>query len=487
MFIPKRFWISGTVFFALASILLIFSAGAWAEDNVQPEIQKPRMETIELAVGKTEVLPIPETVKKSDHIRITIGDQNIADFIFIPKASRRNKIRNIYVKGIKQGATTLTLWKNGELFCIYDVQVYYDVSLLKRKLYDILPDEKDIRVFSTEGSITLSGTVSSNENLNQALVLAKAFVRQDEKEATIINLLSSSGAQQVMLEVKVAEMQKRIINRLGINFNWIKETGEFGISLLGGLNSLLQDEDTGAVFNPLYSNDITGILRLEHGGNQWTGIFDFLKGNQLIKILAEPTLIALSGQTANFLAGGEFPIPEIDDEGNVGVEFKPYGVNLMFTPTVLSEKRIAIKVQPVISELDYSIQTNIGGAVVPGILSRSASTMVELGDGQSFAIAGILQESTRENLSKYPGLGDIPVLGALFKSTSYQKNETELVIIVTPHLVKPLNMVEQSLPTDFYIDPDDAEFYLWGVFGKSHKAYGEAELDGEFGHIFESK
>ena len=483
MFMPKKFWISGTVLFALASILLIFSAGTWAGDNVQPEVQKPRMETIELAVGKTEVLPIPEAVKKSDHIRVTIGDQNIADFIFIPKASRRNKVRNIYIKGLKTGATTLTLWKNGELFYIYDVHVFYDVSLLKRKLHDILPDEKDILVFSTKESITLSGTASSNENLSQALVLAKAFV----EDGKIINLLNTAGAQQVMLEVKVAEMQKRIINRLGINFNWIKDTGEFGISLLGGLSTILQDEDTGVMFNPLYSNDVTGILQLEHGGNQWTGIFDFLKGNQLIKILAEPTLIALSGQTANFLAGGEFPIPKIDDDGNVGVDFKPYGVNLMFTPTVLSEKRIAIKVQPVISELDYSIQTTIGGAVVPGILSRSASTMVELGDGQSFAIAGILQESTRENLSKYPGLGDIPVLGALFKSKSYQKNETELVIIVTPHLVKPLNMAEQSLPTDFYIDPDDAEFYLWGIFGKSNKAYGEAELDGEFGHIFENK
>ena len=141
----------------------------------------------------------------------------------------------------------------------------------------------------------------------------------------------------------------------------------------------------GVMDNPLFSDNVTGLLQLEHGGNQWTGIFDFLKGNQLIKVLAEPTLIALSGQTANFLAGGEFPIPSIDDEGNVGVEFKPYGVNLMFTPTVLSEKRIAIKVQPVISELDFSIsRLSIGGAVVPGILSRSASTMVELGDGQSF-------------------------------------------------------------------------------------------------------
>ena len=482
MFMPKKIWINITALFGLASILLIFSVGAWAGDNVQPEIQKPRMDTVELAVGKTEVLPIPEDVKKSDQIRVTLGDPGIADFLFIPKVNRTNKVRNIYIKGLKTGATTLTLWKNGELFYIYDVHVFYDVSLLKRKLHDILPDEKDIFVFSTKDSITLSGTASSNENLNQALVLAKAFVG----EGKIINLLNTAGVQQVMLEVKVAEMQKRIINRLGINFNWIKDTGEFGISLLGGLSTIFQDEDTGRM-DVLFSNDVTGLLQLEHGGNQWTGIFDFLKGNQLIKVLAEPTLIALSGQTANFLAGGEFPIPEIDDEGNVGVEFKPYGVNLMFTPTVMSEKRIAIKVQPVISELDFSISTSIGGAVVPGILSRSASTMVELGDGQSFAIAGILQESTRENLSKYPGLGDVPVIGALFKSKSYQKNETELVIIVTPHLVKPLNMAEQSLPTDFYIDPDDAEFYLWGVFGKSHKACGEAELDGELGHIFESK
>jgi len=477
MFMPKKIWISGTVLFGLASILFIFSTGTWAGDDGQPGCQKPQFEVIELIKGKTDVLEIPCT--KSDHFRITVVDQNVADFINLTKA---NKVRRIYIKGLEQGATTLTLWKNGELFCIYDVHVYYDVSLLKRKLHDILPDEKDIRVFSTKDSITLSGTASSNENLNQALVLAKAFV----EEGKIINLLSTAGAQQVMLEVKVAEMQKRIINRLGINFNWIKDTGEFGISLLGGVSSLYQEEDTG-LMNILFSDDATGLLRLEKGGNQWTGIFDFLKGNQLVKILAEPTLIALSGQTANFLAGGEFPIPKIDDEGNVGVEFKPYGVNLMFTPTVMSEKRIAIKVQPVISELDYSIQTTIGGATVPGILSRSASTMVELGDGQSFAIAGILQESTRENLSKYPGLGDVPVLGALFKSKSYQKNETELVIIVTPHLVKPLNMAEQSLPTDFYIDPDDAEFYLWGVFGRSHEAYGEAELDGEFGHMFEKK
>ena len=276
------------------------------------------------------------------------------------------------------------------------------------------------------------------------------------------------------------------------DFSVIGSAGEFGIQTLGGLSGFDFDmgESGRAILEGFgYSSDATGLFGFNSPGGHvnYTGILDFLKGNGLVKILAEPTLIATSGQTANFLAGGEFPIPDIDDDGNVGVTFKPYGVELGFTPTVMSAKRISIKVEPVVSELDFAVATTIGGATVPGILARKASTMVELADGQSFAIAGILKETSRENISKYPGLGDIPILGALFKSKSFQKNETELVIIVTPHLVKPLNMAEQTLPTDFYIEPDDAEFYLWGIFGQSHKnaAVGEPELEGEFGHIFE--
>jgi pilus assembly protein CpaC len=432
-------------------------------------------------VDKSYVLPIPETVKKSDHIRVTIAAPDIADFLFIPKVNRKDRVRSIYIKGLKPGATNLTLWKNGNIFRIYDIAVNFDISLLKQKIHEILPDEEDIRIFATKDSITLAGTVSSTASLDQVLVLAKAFCGK----GNITNLLKVDGSQQVMLEVRVAEMSRRVLNRFGINFSVINSSGEFGVQLLGGLSTF----ELGDEFADIeYSSDVTGLLGFNSpGGNvSYTGILDLLKGNGLVKILAEPTLIALSGQTANFLAGGEFPIPEIDDDGNQGVEFKPYGVELAFTPTVMSAKRITIKVEPVVSELDFSVATTIGGAVVPGILARRASTMVELGDGQSFAIAGILSEIARENISKYPGLGDIPVLGALFKSKSFQNNETELVIIVTPHLVKPLDMAEQTLPTDFYIAPDDAEFYLWGIFGQSHKAaVGEAELDGEFGHIFE--
>ena len=481
MFMPRRFWIRGTVIVGLISMLLIFFTGSWAADNIQTGIQESR--EIEIAVDKSYVLPIPETVKKSDHIRVTIAAPDIADFLFIPKVNRKNRVRNIYIKGLKPGVTNLTLWKNGHIFRIYDIAVNFDISLLKQKIHEVLPDEKDIRIFATKDSIILSGTVSSTGDLDQVLVLAKAFSGQ----GNITNLLKVAGGQQVMLEVRIAEMSRTVLNSLGINFNIINTAGEFGVQLLGGLSNFELGE--GEIGSVEYSSDATGLLRfISDSGVQYTGIINFLKGNGLIKILAEPTLIAISGQTANFLAGGEWPIPEIDDDGNQGVEFKPYGVELSFTPTVMSAKRISIRVEPVVSELDFSVRTEIGGAVVPAFLSRRASTMVELADGQSFAIAGILRESTRENIAKYPGLGDIPILGALFKSKSFQKDESELVIIVTPHLVKPLNMAEQTLPTDFYIEPDDAEFYLWGIFGQSHKAaVGEAELDGEFGHIFEKR
>ncbi|UCD32922.1 MAG: type II and III secretion system protein family protein [Desulfobacterales bacterium] len=480
MFMSKRFWISGTVLLGLISVLLAFSANLWAVETIKPEIQEPGK--IELVMGKSFVLPVPESVKKSDNIRVTIAEPEIADFIFIPKVNRRDRVRNIYLKGLKPGMTNMTLWKNGSMFRVYDIAVNFDTSLLKQKIHNILPDEKDIRIFATQDSITLSGPLSSTENLNQVMMLANAFAGEENT----VNLLSVGGSQQIMLEVKVAEMQKSVISRLGINFNWINNAGDFGVQLLGALSGF-NFAGTGATTG--FSPDATGLFRFHSGTSTWTGIIDLLKGNGMIKILAEPTLIALSGQTANFLAGGEFPIPEIDDDGNVGVDFKPYGVELAFTPTVLSDKKISMKVQPVVSELDFAVGTTIAGATVPGTLIRKAATVIELADGQSFAIAGILQETSRENVEKYPGLGDIPVLGALFKSKSYQKQETELVIIVTAHLVKPLNMAEQTLPTDFYIDPDDAEFYLWGVFGRSHEntAFGEAELDGEFGHIFEEE
>jgi pilus assembly protein CpaC len=277
-------------------------------------------------------------------------------------------------------------------------------------------------------------------------------------------------------------MGRSLTRRLGINFAGQKGD-QFGVSLLGNL-AQLQDAIVGV--NPLLASPaVNALFRFDTGDVTWTGIIDALKEDGLVKILAEPTLITLSGKSANFLAGGEFPVPVPQGLGTVGIEYKPFGVGLIFTPTVLNKDKISIQVTPEVSELDFSTAVLIEGFVTPGITTRRASTTVELGDGQSFAIAGLLRETVLINVQKFPILGDIPILGALFQSKSFQKRKTELVIIVTPHLVKPLDMAKVSLPTDFYVEPSATEFYLFGKVEGSEKnkpVTASGALDGEFGH-----
>jgi pilus assembly protein CpaC len=238
------------------------------------------------------------------------------------------------------------------------------------------------------------------------------------------------------------------------------------------------------------SGSVNAIFRFLSEETSWTVFVDALKEEGLLKVLAEPTLITLSGKTASFLAGGEFPIPVPQSTGGGGttitIEYKPFGVGLNFTPTVLSNKKINMLVTPEVSELDFSNALTTSGFVVPAITTRRVSTVIELADGQSFAIAGLLKDDVREIVSKFPLLGSLPVLGALFRSTSFTKNETELIVIVTPHLVKPLDMAKQTMPTDQYVEPDDFEFYLLGNLegrGKSGTRR-ESGLEGNFGHIF---
>jgi pilus assembly protein CpaC len=237
------------------------------------------------------------------------------------------------------------------------------------------------------------------------------------------------------------------------------------------------------------SDSINAIFRFLSSDTTWTVFIDALKEEGLLKVLAEPTLITLSGKTANFLAGGEFPIPVPQSSGSGGttitIEYKPFGVGLNFTPTVLSNKKINMLVAPEVSDLDFSNALTTSGFVVPSITTRRVSTVIELADGQSFAIAGLLKDNVRQSVSKFPLLGDIPVLGALFRSTSFEKNESELIVIVTAHLVKPLDMAKQTLPTDAYVEPSDLEFYLLGSMegrGKPNPVKGSG-LEGQFGHI----
>jgi pilus assembly protein CpaC len=404
---------TGGLIFTMA--LLIFPTILLANDVV--ELQTLEAEKLTLVSGKSIVLRSTAPVS-----RVSIAAPEVADFLIL-------SANEIYITGKAAGSTNLTLWQNKKLVAIYDLEVGYNLSRLKQQIHEILPEEEALQVIGTNDSITLSGKVSNAINLSQALALAKSYA----PEGKVNNFVEVGGVHQVMLEVRVAEMSRSLTRRLGINFA-AQKGDQFAISLLGGLAGL--DEGIPAVESLLAGPAVNSLFRFDTGQVTWSGFMDALNEDGLLKILAEPTLITLSGQSANFLAGGEFPVPVPQGLGTVAIEYKPFGVGLVFAPTVLSKEKISIQVTPEVSELDFSTAAVIEGFVTPGITTRRASTTVELGDGQSFAIAGLLRESVLTDVQKFPLLGDIPIIGALFQSKSFIKRETELVIIVTPHLGK---------------------------------------------------
>ena len=449
------------------SLMLVCGARCWATDVVTQNVKK-----INLVVGKSAVLKIDGLAN-----RVSIANPEVADIVLVSP-------KEVYVTGKAAGLTNLTIWQDKAVYAVYDLDVAYDISRLKERLQEILPQEKNLRIMTTHDSITLSGRVSSSENQAQVLSIAQAYA----PEGKIKNLLQVSGVQQVMLAVRVAEMQKGLIKKLGINFGFVSNSGNFGISKLAGLTDLAtqgQGNLDGGPFSTFVSSSVNALFRFSAGNADWTGFIDALREDGLLKILAEPTLVALTGQEAYFLAGGEFPVPVPQGLGTVAIEYKSFGVGLRFIPTVLAGNHINIKVAPEVSELDFANALQFQGFVVPGLSTRRAETTIELADGQSFAIAGLLRETVRDVLDKYPLLGDLPVLGALFRSRNFQKSETELVIIATPHLVKPLDMKKQPLPTDFYIEPSDSDIYLMGFMEGTKRNDPNAvkgKLDGEFGH-----
>ena len=459
-----------SVFIILLLVILV-SLEAQATAN-SPGLESIEIRKISLSSGKSIVLRSDSPIQK-----ISIANPDIADFILMSP-------QEIYITAKEAGPTNLMLWQDNRVTAIYDLVVRYDISDLKQRLHEILPAESDFRVLATNDSITLAGKISNAAALNQALALARAYA----PEGKIQNLTQVGGVHQVMLEVRVSEMSRQLTRRLGINFAGT-DGDNFGVSMLGGLSQVVKPSDGVLVSEALgfaISPAVDALFRFSTGNVTWTGFIAALQEDGLIKILAEPTLITLSGQSANFLAGGEFPVPVPQGLGTVAIEYKPFGVGLVFTPTVLSENNISIQVSPEVSEIDFSTAIQLGGFVIPGLRTRRASTTIELGDGQSFAIAGLLRESVRTINSKFPLLGSIPILGVLFQSKSFQKEESELIIIVTPHLVKPLDLENQPLPTDFYVEPNDVEFYVFGMLEGSAKDSTppavSGELDGEFGH-----
>jgi pilus assembly protein CpaC len=422
-------------------------------------------QVIKLRVGRSKVLRTPFAIQ-----RVSVADPEIADIVLISN-------REIYLNGNNAGVTNVSLWGK-ERFSSAKITVEPDISLLKEKLFKILPREK-IAVEAAGDTVVLSGEVSGPSIQETALALAIPYA--GGKKEKVVNLLHVGGVQQVMVAVRVAEINRSVGKEIGINFAYSSLNGRsFGATLLNRLTSLTNlDRNTGSVTSPgvssssqgstssfsssqAISSGINALFGGVSGGIFWAAFFDLLKQQGLGRILAEPNLVTTSGQEASFLAGGEFPIPVPSGLGTTSIDYKKYGVGLIFTPTVLNNDKISLRIVPEVSELDFSSQTTVvvQGFVVPALLVRRTSTQVEMKDGQTLAIAGLLSDQHRTVVSKYPLLGDLPVLGALFRSKNFQKSETELVILVTPHLVKNQPPGPHRLPTDKYVEPTDAEFYL---------------------------
>lgn len=436
--------------------------------------------------------------------RVSIANPALADLVVINP-------REFYLLGKDIGRTNVLVWhRDDRSATAIPVELTHDLEGLKAKLAVLVPGHR-IEARSARRSIVLSGSVPSATAMNAALRIAEGYLIQESASGAadmragssalppggaagqggqVINLLEVAGAQQVMLEVRVAEVARSELKRLDPRFNAFGVDGKWA---MGGVNG-------GAIFpDALFGVDALRAPVLPGGGGATTGpvvdefapsdlviqdkglfasylsnsfamnlVIDAAKENGLARILAEPTLTTLTGQEATFLSGGEFPIPVPRSVDNVTIEFKEFGIGLRMLPVVLGEGRINVKLDVSVSELSNatSVVLNPGRTsstfVIPALTKRSASGTVELADGQTIGLAGLINDTTRSMVKKFPGLGSVPVLGALFRSQDFLKGQTELVILVTPRLAKPVDPKKVPLPTDGYREPSDAEFYWMG-------------------------
>jgi pilus assembly protein CpaC len=452
-----------------------------SEDRVTVHLAEPRnngdvVRDLFLERGKSTFVKSDYSVK-----RVSVGNPQILDVVVLSP-------RELQLVAKAIGTTNLVLWDpKGTPKAAIDVHVGTPHSHLQAELRRVLGNES-IKVDSAGESIVLKGTVSSALVQEQALTVARAFFPEDA-EGKVINMLEVGGDQQVMIQVTIAEMARSLRRRLGTNWVTSIETGGNVIEVFNTLNNLTSIQ--GDIIELSDAINLAGNF-FGFGSGTYQIFFDILHQKGLGKVLAEPTLVARSGETARFLAGGEVAIPVAQGGafGSITIEFKEFGVGVSFTPTVLESDRIHLRVTNEVSEPDFTLGAAVGGATVPGFRTRRSSTGIELGDGQSFGIAGLLSDRVNELVDQYPVLGELPVLGALFRSSQFERQESELVMIVTPRLVKPLGPGPHPLPTDHFVEPTDFEFYLLGALesqvqgssGASTSAVESGGLIGDAGH-----
>jgi pilus assembly protein CpaC len=472
--------------FLLLRACLVLSLGLIFQSVAGPAVAEE--EIIQLPINKSRIISLP---KKTN--QILVGNPDILDFQMIDTT-------HIFLLGRSLGSTDITLGNSATgYFQTMDVEVVHDIEALKSKLYQLFPNEQP-SVFSSQGTIVLSGQVSSPEKMDAMLTIANTFIHKGKQsqgqssnassggaapseqsgqggsadknqESGVINLMQVGGPQQVMLEVKVAEMSRTLAKNLKVNFNAMQTGGDAtggaisGTASISNLSNLIQTAPSlitpYGLFARLISND-----------SQFSAVINAARNNGLVKILAEPTLTTISGQEADFLSGGEFPIPVLQQNtgsgGGITITYKEFGIATRFLPVVLDSGRISLKLNIEYSELVNTntvvaaVNSTQSSFVIPALTKRRANSSVELSDGQTIGIAGLIKDNLRDSVSKFPGLGDIPVLGQLFTSQEFLKDQTELVIFVTPRLARPMPNSNAKLPTDSFVEPNDIEYYLMG-------------------------
>jgi pilus assembly protein CpaC len=436
---------------ALAASILGMIGDAYAQSRSIQISGNNRTVMVTVPIGKSE-----DVRTDTSFVDLTVGDPEVADVNPLTDHA-------LSILGKKIGTTRVSVYAEGKkLVGIFDVEVSYDITRLTNELRRRFPGSQ-IKASTVNGRIMLSGEVVDAATLDKAVTIARQFGPE------IINTVSVMSPQQVLLEVRFIEISRTAGRELGVQWNRVGNNSIINIGNRESANNL--PITAASIAGETAAGVISGaspfgflIGRLVAAGVKTDVMINALEEKGIARSLAEPNLVALSGDTASFLAGGEYPIPISGSFGQVTVDYKKYGVGLAFTPTVLGRGLINMKIEPEVSQIDTTHTVTVSqGVNVPALIVRRASTTVELRDGQSFVIGGLLQTDNKNAIEQLPWLGSVPVLGALFSSKSYQKNETDLAIIVTPHLVRPARPGDEiKSPADDTLPPNDVDFFLLG-------------------------
>lgn len=416
---------------------------------------------LSVGIGRSVVVETGDAVAD-----VLVSDPNVADAVV-------RTPHRVFVLGIKAGQANLFLFgKGGRQLASLDLTVARDTSELNGLIARLVPGSS-VRAEIANNAIILSGSVLTPLDAKKAMDIAKGYSGSgDEGGAKIINMLAVKGKEQVFLKVTIAEVERTLVKQLGINFD--------NISIGSGNYS-------GVYSGTLLDSAVAG-LGFNAGSTSIQATLNALQEDGVVRTLAEPTLTAISGENASFLVGGEFPIPVSRDTDTIQVEFKPYGIGLDFTPIVMSGGRISLRVKTEVSELTSDGAVDVGGLTISALKVRRAESTVELPSGGSLVMAGLLRDNYEDTLSKVPGLSKLPILGSLFKSRDFRRNQTELVVFVTPYMVKPTSAAKLTRPDKNLAPPNDAEALFFDHLNRVYRADPTAPTgayQGQVGFIYE--